>query len=300
MTSYATVRPATSRPTSTIIYTSPINSRKSKRSNGLKTIYNQAGKSFVLKDFGTTAALLHDALPYTHSTSQSDWINRLEEPGETMVEEDADLMRKLEILRITFFATVRSASEPLLSSPESIADFLDLPVPELIAALWSTSIQQPHEPNNIDIFPSPAAASLHPSIATALVLAALKLGSPRSARAIAESFFCSTSSQFDEILFHTAASPSVDFTTMFRLDEMTMSHSIVQGGAGVKERLDPKVTIVGNWIRLMDLLTLHVLPQLGEWEAAGDFLRLQSVDTGGWIPEERVEVRVLFFFYFLD
>lgn len=62
-----------------------------------------------------------------------------------------------------------------------------------------------------------------------------------------------------------------------------------EGGGGGE-----KAKVLKSWVKALDLLTLHVLPRLGEWEAAGDFVRLQGVENGGWVPDERTEVRFCF------
>jgi hypothetical protein len=282
-----------------IPHTTPRTAKRSKRLHILRTLYRNSAKSFILGDFGTTAAYLNEANQIEKGVRGA-WLTFLEREREEyeeeedqsrttkQLEDEIESRRKLDILRITFLATVKSIAEGeeegetvLLGLPEEMGELLKLGGDELITRLWFDSIGLDGMATN-DIFPSPEASELHPSIAIALVLGALKMQQPKQARAIAEAWFGSTSESLDLLLLETSS--TLDLAMGFTLESSMIS------GSMLKEKLEPKAAVVGSWIKLMDLLSLHVLPQLGEWEAAGDFIRLQGVENGGWIPDERVQV----------
>ena len=259
--------------------------KRNRRLAQLRSLYSNAARAFLLRDYGTTAAFLEDA-ETVENGERGAWMLAVEKGTEAP---ELELQRKLEILKITFLATVYDSldfkqEDAIAGSARSIATALDLPPAVLIASLWSQAIGTPPSSTSSDIFPSPEAANLHPSIAIALTLAALKLEEPRAARAVAEAWFGSISDSLDSLIFETAT--SIDLTGAFGIEESSVSMST----SGLKEKFPPKKALVGSWLRLLDLLTLHVLPKLGEWEAAGDFVRLQSTENGGWVPDERVFV----------
>lgn len=260
--------------------------KRTRRLAQLRSLYSNAARAFLLRDYSTTAAFLEDG-ESVEGGDRTAWITALVEGSESM--EQLELMRKLEILRITFIATVYDStvvSEEQAQGSRSVNALLTLPPTLLIAQLWAQAIgQPPSSPLSGDIFPSAEAATLHPSIAIALTLAALKLNVPRSAKAVASSWFSSISEPLDNLLYTTSA--TIDVVALFGIEESGMSMST----SGLRETLPPRKAVVGSWLRLLDLLTLHVLPKLGEWEEAEDFVRAQKEENGGWVPDVRVEVR---------
>ncbi|GAA5858789.1 hypothetical protein JCM1840_006557 [Sporobolomyces johnsonii] len=260
--------------------------------------YNAATRSFLVRDYSATASSLHDALSALPPVAPDTWFHALERAQPPSPE--ADLKRRLDILQITFLATVR-ASAPALSPAPHLSSLLDLPPAALIKALWSSTLQSsasssdPSASEPGEILPTPRAAFLHPSIAIALTLAALKLEEPRLARSVAEAWIGSAGDEVERVVWE--ASQAIDWANELLLDGVGagggyLSSSTVLGGKD-KDKPEPRKALVNAWIKLLDLLVLHVLPKLGEWEAAGDFVRLQGVENGGWVPDERVEATLL-------
>lgn len=265
--------------------------RPTRTTSSVKQLYRSAGKAFVLRDFESTGVLLDQAFRASEALakeSSEGWLQRLMS-GEEEEEESEEVRRKLEILRITFFATVRGssadASSLFASTPRSIAQVLELETDKMLELLWE---EQSGE-KGVGISTSVGGGKVHPSIVIALVLAALKMNAPRSARSIAEAWFeASNGEEIDTLLFDTARSSLVDLTVDFTIEESSMSNSVVILPGG--QTKVGRAKLLGSWMRLMDLLTLFVLPKLGEWEAAQDFVRAQGVENGGWVPEPRIEV----------
>lgn len=251
----------------------------------LRSLYRSATGAFLLRDYSATAAFLHDAHNLNADSRQdpSEWFTALEQSRESP---ELELRRKLTILEITFLATV--LSHPGTVSPSSVptpfSHLLSLPPSTLVRHLWAQAINDATTPPP-DIFPSSLAAFVHPSIIISLALASLKLDEPRLARAVLEAWFGSVSEQVDRMIGEE--SDKLDLSREFLLDGTSLSVSNLAAG---KEKVEPRKALVGSWLKLLDLLVLHVLPRLGEWEAAGDFVRLQGVENGGWVPDARIEV----------
>lgn len=262
--------------------------------------YRAATSAFLVRDYGRTAIALDEAIALLPNDGPEDaWLHALVEEKD---EPELDMARKLAILRITFLATVASTS-PSSPSPDSypasIAKFLSLPIPALTPSLWHSLLPareaSPEDlGTGLDVFPTPAAAFLHPSLIVALSLGALKLDQPAQARAVLEAWFGSVGEQVERVAWEESG--KVDWAGEFALageggtDGMSSS-GILSGFPPVQgTKPEPRRALLASWIKAMDLLVLHVLPRLGEWEAAGDFVRLQGVENGGWVPDARVEV----------
>lgn len=276
---------------------------RTKQTKALRTVYSAAAKAFLLRDYGSTANLLEDATTAAGKNAggkQEDWFRAIQQEekattttttttGATRLE--LELKRKVDILTITFLATVHSSAnsnDPSgdFTPPESISSLLSLAPRPLLTTLWHSSLTSP---SSGDILPTSHAAYLHPSIAIALALAALKLNEPRLARSITEAWFGSISTDVDQFL--------ADQVAQLDSEEEVMGQFPVDGGLGgstlwLKKETSTKCgkALVGCWFRLLDLLVLHVLPKLGEWEAARDVVELQSRENGGWVPDARIQV----------
>ncbi|BGP25796.1 hypothetical protein Rt10032_c06g2794 [Rhodotorula toruloides] len=259
----------------------------------LRQRYNAATRAFLVRDYTATASTLHDALARCPRLPPSAWFDELRDAGVTLPLEE--IRRRLEILQITFLATVRS-SPAALSPASNLTPLLDLPPAKLVKALWKNLISTDRQAvpsvevldSEDDILPTPSAAYLHPSLAVSLALAALKLDEPRLARAIAEAWFGSVSEDVERMVWETSG--TVDWEGgEFSLDGVGGLGASSMLGAADKQKPDGRKQLVGPWLKLLDLVVLHVLPKLGEWEAAGDFVRLQGQENGGWVPDQRVE-----------
>ncbi|GAA5846347.1 hypothetical protein JCM9279_001336 [Rhodotorula babjevae] len=278
----------------------------------LRQHYNAATRAFLVRDYAATASSLHDALALVSDVPQRAWFDAVQAGSPVPLE--VTLKRRLDVLQVTFLATVRASPGALAPSP-ALRPLLDLPPADLVKSLWSTLVARPrpgHAPATApapapapsdDILPTPAAAHLHPSLAVALVLAALKLDEPRLARHVAEAWLGSVDDEVEALVDDAARDLDWNEAGELALDAVgagaaSMSGSGLLGGgagagAGAAARQDPRRQLVGAWLKLVDLLVLHVLPQLGEWDAAGDFVRMQGVENGRWVPDARVEAALV-------
>ncbi|GAA5907880.1 hypothetical protein JCM8208_001971 [Rhodotorula glutinis] len=280
----------------------------------LRQHYNAATRAFLVRDYPSTASSLHDGLALVHDVPQRAWFDAVQ--GGSPVPLEVTLKRRLDVLQVTFLATVR-ASPGALAPSTALQPLLDLPPADLVKSLWSNLVAPPVPanapatalavPSPDDMLPTPTAAYLHPSLAVALVLAALKLDEPRLARQVAEAWLGSVDDEVEALVDETAREEEWDEQGEWALDavgagagagvgagsaSMSGSGLLAGGGAGAA-RQDPRRQLVGAWLKLVDLLVLHVLPQLGEWDAAGDFVRMLGVENGGWVPDARVEAALV-------
>ncbi|SGZ13088.1 BQ5605_C028g10547 [Microbotryum silenes-dioicae] len=284
-------------------------SPSSAASASIKSYYRAATSAFLIRDYGHTSQSLHSAqqvLFVSASVSSapppSDWVHTLAESN--TIPPKVEWARKLTIFEITFLATCRShpLSTPATSSSAlhpTHQYYIDLPVDALIPTLWSRLIlQDPTGSSSTNIHASPLASCVHPSLVVALALAALKLDQPRQARAALEAYLGSISEELESLI--EGAARSVDWAIEFQLDE-TMSMSIhghhntthapnnLSSSGILHPHMDPTRALLASWLKVVDLLSLHVLPRLGQWEAAGDSIRLQSVENAGWIGDVRLD-----------
>lgn len=254
------------------------------RSHAVRTTYAQAAHSFLLRDFPSTASHLSSALALLPPRPiPQGWLLSLKAGQE---DAEGELRRKIDILTITFLATIHALPPPLTPYPSTITTLLALSAHELVQTLWNGLLAGKEDGH--EILPTPNAAFVHPSLITALTLCALKLEEPRLARAVAESWFGSTAEDVEGYIVSIIEGDALDLSEgEFGVGGMAGSMTLGKGRKGGK-------ALVGCWLRLLDLLTLHVLPRLGEWEAGEDFVRLQSGENGGWLPDARVEVSLEF------
>ncbi|BGP17648.1 hypothetical protein JCM10213_001301 [Rhodosporidiobolus nylandii] len=283
---------------------SAVNGAASTSTAELRQRYQEASRAFLIRDYPSTASALHEGLQLVPDVAQGAWFKAV--AAGKAIPADVDLRRRLEILQITFLATLRSSPVPALAGGGHLAPLLELPPARLIKALWhslanSTSsaglLDVKSEPADVDILPTPSAAFIHPSLAVSLTLAALKLDEPRLARQVAEAWFGSVDGQVEKLVWEVAGQEGFDLEGECPLDGVRggsgieMSGSSILGGPPTRESKGEQArkAVVRGWLKLLDLLVLHVLPSLGEWEAAGDFVRLQGQENGGWVLDERVE-----------
>jgi len=255
--------------------------------------YNSASRSFLIRDYSSTASSLHSAVSSLPPSPPHQWIEALLESQP--ISPAAELKRKLDILQITFLATVHSSS-PLSPTPH-FEKLLQLPTDQLIKSLWGSLVNndstKQEEEEEEEILPTLKVSLLHPSIATSLCLAAIKLEQPKLARSVAEAWIGSASEELEKLAWDEIQEIGQEWESEIPLDGMggTQSNGGMNGSSILKAPDTGRRQLVQSWIRLLDLLVLHILPGLEEWDAAGDFVRLQSVENGGWVPDQRVEVR---------
>lgn len=264
----------------------PLSSTKSggkSKLSQLKTHYRAATDAFLVRDYERTAISLDEAQSLLAvSTHKEDaWLTAVVEGRE---EPELDMARKLVILRITFLATVASSSPGSVESyPSSIHQILSLPSSALIPTLWHSLL--PESDASSDILATPSAAFLHPSLVVALSLGALKVDQPAQARSVIESWHASMSESVEAVVWEEGS--KADWEMEYSLSGEGMSSSGILSGP-VKP--GARRALLSSWVKAMDLQVLHVLPRLGEWEAAGDFVRLLGEENGGCMPDARVEV----------
>jgi len=250
-------------------------------------LYAEGTRAFLSRDFVKTASCLHLARPKT--TRQSDeWFRLLQSREPNELELNAvGLEQRIAVLEITLLATAHATAQPAsLPWPAHFAALFALTPKQLLEAVWVNLFAEPASPPPA-ILASPAAGFVHPSLAATLVLAALKLGEPDSARALAEAWFGSVAGEVDDVIADAAG--RADLGAEFPVaGQGTIGSSQVLPKPGAKP--DPAKQLLGAWVKLHDLLCLHVLPRLGEWEAAADAVNAQAVENGGFVPHGRVDV----------
>ncbi|GAA5860802.1 hypothetical protein JCM3774_003142 [Rhodotorula dairenensis] len=278
-----------------------------------RQLYNQATRAFLVRDYATAATCLQGGLARLEHVPQDAWLPAVQ--GNAAVSTRVDLRRRLDILKVTLLATIRSSPAALSPAPH-LTPLLELAPDQLVHALWSDLIGYGTDAATTsaaaaatappEIVPTPAARHLHPSLAVSLALAALKLDSPRAARTVAEAWFGSVGEDVEVVVADFAASGEVDWLAgvEFPLDQVaggggrgapgaelsassTLGQTVRPGGGGGDDAAVR--ALVGSWLKLLDLLVFHILPKLDEWDAAGDFVRLQGQENGGWVPNVRVE-----------
>jgi hypothetical protein len=142
-----------------------------------------------------------------------------------------------------------------------------------------------------------------------LCLAALKLQQPSFAKQVAETWLNSIQTRNDDdeqeiekLCFKELQQSDFNWELEIPLDGMSMSTSTSMGGSNILSSSESSSSsslnegrrqLTKSLIKLIDLLVLHVYPRLQEWEQAQDFIRLQSQENGGWLPDQRVDVSVL-------
>ncbi|GAA5993653.1 hypothetical protein JCM10908_000661 [Rhodotorula pacifica] len=287
-----------------------VNGFGSSSSGQARQLYHQATRAFLVRDYSTAATCLSDGLSRVQHIEQDAWFTALQQQQQSHASPAAaqvDLRRRLDILKVTLLATIRSSPAALSPSP-NLTPLLELAPDKLVQALWSDLVGAGVDAAAItegEIVPTPAASHLHPSLAVSLALAALKLDSPKQARAVAEAWFGSVGEDVEVIVADFASSGQVDWQAGvdFPLDQVAgatqssrannglSDSSATIGGTTSSTNSDNAAVraLVGSWLKLLDLLVFHILPKLNEWDAAGDFVRLQGQENGGWVPDVRVE-----------
>ncbi|KAM0791746.1 hypothetical protein ACM66B_004013 [Microbotryomycetes sp. NB124-2] len=266
--------------------------RSNKRFAQLKQAYKAAAAAFLVRDYATAAHHLHEAkleCPTSPIGSNNEWIENVAQGRDNLA---YDLHRKVAILETTFFATVLSGSKrpSPASVPADVAKWLVLTPSQLLSALWlSWTGEDKADPQIGDILPSVSAAYLHPSLIVAITLGALKLSEPKAARAILDAWSGSVAEDLEKLVWEesTAVDWLNDFLVEQESDSMTASGIMGMAGSARRDKPTAKRSLLASWIKAIDLQAMHVLPALGEWEAAEDFVRLQSAENGGWLPETR-------------
>lgn len=192
---------------------------ESSTSATLRSLYPRAAKSFLHRDFALTHALLASAFDLLTSP-----------PG--LAEDTYGVhRRKWDLLRITLETTAYA------SPPESTAD--------LPAALRANALHSPSallaalHARSLRLFTpaprTPSAAHLPAQILVTLVLSALKLDSPHTARAMIEEW-------------------------------LACRRPLDNGGAAAQPE-DAE-----GYEKALEIYCVHVLPRLEEWEYAKEFL----------------------------
>ncbi|KAM0748185.1 hypothetical protein T439DRAFT_349538 [Meredithblackwellia eburnea MCA 4105] len=248
----------------------------------LKSIYSVTARAFLLSDTETAAANFEQ-------------LSQVSLPVQT-TDNNNQFPRKLTTLRINWLALLKSNTPPTTLDKESYpvtAALLNLDNPDLIRALWHSAVHNnnnPQSPDLQDINPTAEASHLHPDIPVALVLAALKLDQPALARQVAEAWFGSVSEDVDRIIFDRISYGTTPFDWEdYQLGADGLARKKSPASSSILADLDIGLELLDSWLTLYDLLGLHVLPRLAEWEGAMDFIAGQSVENGGWVPQERVD-----------
>lgn len=282
-----------------------------------KRLYRDAARAFLVRDFALASrALAHarEALTSSSSITGHEWLELVRDSNtqqQQQRKEDVtvELWRKLAILRITLTATVLADEQQHVSSSanlhEDVSRLAALGPQQAVVALWldaahGSGIAVGSSAARDEIVADEQCALVHPTIAIALALAAVKLGELRLAARVAEAWLGAIDPAVEQALVRrTTASAQTEerlgasdmlASSAASLDPNSISLSNSEDSTA-KPGGSTATSIVKAWYRLHDIYALHVLPRLGEWDAAVDFVKLQGVENGGWVSQARVTVR---------
>ena len=210
----------------------------------VKSLYAPAARAFVRRDVALTQTLLEAA--FVTLNAHPPLLDKVDDPM-------ANLRRKWDLLRITLETTVYTASSPplaisitsstpdvsipLKSLPSSLQAVLELQPSQLVESLLSRSLKLWTPDTH-----HPSALYLPVPIISALVFAALKVGCADAARQTIESWLAHRS--------EAASVPNIPGSYLVDLS-------------------------AEGYEKILDVYCLQVLPRLGEWDYAMEFLKYE-------------------------
>lgn len=207
----------------------------------LRTLYPTAARAFLRRDVLLTQSLIDAAFAILDAHPLAS----------TAPDAYASHRRKWDLLRITLETTLydappdtRGSTAALDSLPAQLRSNLLLPAPSLLGTLHARSVRL-YAPASSS---TSAPAVLPSQILVALAFAALKLNCAEVARNMVEDWLARRSE--GEVTL------SVD-------GDATLHHS-------------PEASGKADYERVLDAYCLHVLPRLGEWEYAMEFLQYET------------------------
>lgn len=273
-------------------------------SKQVRSRYREAARAFVNADLETTLVAIEAALAALSAADTSpNWIDLLSEEFPSPSVPLHDQRRKVVILFVTLIATCRATAERDLSkavktsplyhpysslSPEAASTRLfDATLPYFTSSPSPSSDPLP--------LPSPEAGFLPPSVIVALTLGALKLQAPRAAKAICEAWLGSLPEQAETLLEAEGDaydSSSSTTTSASSLTASSLSLSVTSTPSNEAGGGSPKRNALLSYERILELYALHVLPGLGAWEEAEEWVKLLARENGGWARVGKVEVRL--------
>ncbi|THV07246.1 hypothetical protein K435DRAFT_959845 [Dendrothele bispora CBS 962.96] len=213
----------------------------------LRSLYNRAARAFLNRDLLQTHSLIQSAFDLLDPSQFSS--------------SSPELLRKWDILRITFETTVYSS--PSISLPESLKS-LSLKTPQsFVSDLFSRSIQlfsKPRDDSSSKLKQLPSAAFDNPDsvllpapVLVTLVYSSLKVECPESGRRMIEDWLAKRGDYLAESQFST----------------MNSSLESLPSEAGGGTEGD-------GYEKVLELYCIQVLPKLEEWEYATEFLEYES------------------------
>ncbi|KAF8340000.1 uncharacterized protein EI90DRAFT_2907682 [Cantharellus anzutake] len=220
----------------------------------LKSLYPPAARAFLRRDISLTQSLVERA-----------FITLSAHPVSSFLPDSFDShRRKWDLLRITLETTLYSSPPTISTTPEhshtetdglppSLKDMLLQSPSHILDTMYVRSVQL-FMPMKTPDGPSPIPLCLPAQILVALVYSALKLECPEVGRKFAEDW-----------LAHRGLAPI----------DLHLSPSNGNTGAESPDAYE----------RVIDVYCLQVLPRLGEWEYAFEFLKYEQE-----LPEEKKKV----------
>ena len=210
----------------------------------VKSLYAPAARAFVRRDVALTQTLLEAA--FVTLNAHPPLVDKAHDPM-------ANLRRKWDLLRITLETTVYTSSSSSLTIPTNTSSS-DAPIPlkSLPSSLQEVLQRQPQEVTESLLSRSlglwtpdgcqPSALYLPVSIISALVFAALRVGCTDVARQIIETWLAHRN--------EVASAPNMPGSHLFDLS-------------------------AEGYGKILDIYCLQVLPRLGEWDYAMEFLKYE-------------------------
>jgi hypothetical protein len=300
--------------------------------------YSAAARAFLLKDHEGALDSLTELQDLSHSLvvvdgpSESFESVRQDSPPSSP---ELDLLRppspsdalrrKALVLRITVLANVCSEPdlEPLLRSRQEYSQLAGKPA-DVVAvhlyndalALYDSALDASAMTTTSPPLPAPNVSKLPPSVAVALALAALKLGSPLTAKAICEAWFGSIDERLESALELEGMSLTSEAEArgaaaaegggdqpggpLTRSGDLSLSFSFGgTGSSGIEDGESPQRALLRSYERLYDVYVLQVLPKLDEWAEAEEFASMGLRENGGILRPAKVDVTLLYLSYFL-
>jgi hypothetical protein len=262
--------------------------------------YREAARSFLNADFTSALRAIDAALAALPSPlSLPSWIDQLSEEATGTSTAASDQRRKVVILFVTLVATCRATLDRDLpvSARQTplLGPYIPLKPDAVVAKLFDGAVGRfapsPPPPSEPSPLPSPEAAYLPPSVIVALALGALKLQAPRAAKAVCEAWLGSLDERAESTLevegdaLDAAGTPTASLTASALSLSVTSTPNTESTGS-------PKRDALQSYERILELYALHILPAMGAWDEAEEWVKLLARETGGYARPGKVEVRL--------
>ncbi|KAJ3875061.1 hypothetical protein F5051DRAFT_415101 [Lentinula edodes] len=229
-------------------YGVPSKGLKAKQSRALDKVYHRAARAFLNRN----VALTHELLETGFKSLESAGLN-------------TTYLWKWEILRITF-DTMLYTSPPSSSASHIpfMSEILSKPPQSFVEDMYTRSLKLFRQSENN------ATAALPAQVLSTLVYSSLKVDAPDSGRRMIEDWLASRGDTTDLSSSWTSTSTSMSENSM---SDGYDADGSVNGDSPVDVGL---VKGSDGYAKILELYCLQVLPKLGQWEYAIEFLEYEN------------------------